>query len=135
MIEYLLDTNICIYIIKRKPVEIFERFSKIPLGKIGISSITLAELFYGVYKSSNIEKNLQALHEFLIPLDIIDFDSRVAIIYGQVRSELERIGQVIGSLDLLIAAHGLSSGLTIVTNNEKEFQRVRGQKVENWIKK
>ena len=133
--EYLLDTNICIYIIKRKPIEIFNRFSQLPLGKIGISTITLAELIYGVAKSSSIEKNTQALQEYLVPLDIIDFDSKAAVIYGRVRSELEKVGQVIGPLDMLIAAHGLSAGLTVVTNNEKEFERVKGLKVENWVKK
>ena len=132
--RYILDTNICIYIIKQKPIEVFEKFRGLPLGIVGISSITLAELVLGVNKSNQREKNQFALNQFLIPLDILDFDTDAALVYGIIRANLEKIGTPIGSLDTLIAAHVKSLGLTLVTNNEKEFSRVEGLKIENWVK-
>lgn len=132
--EYILDTNICIYIIKKKPAQVFARFKLLPLGSVGISSITLAELQYGVQKSSQPEKNQLALDQFLIPLEIIDFDTNAALEYGRIRTDLERNGTPIGPLDTLIAAHVKSLELTLVTNNEKEFKRVAGLKIENWTK-
>ena len=130
---YLLDTNICIYIIKKKPLHIFNRFKSFPLGSIGISSITLAELRFGVEKSIQIEKNKMALEQFLLPLDILYFDDNAAIEYGIIRSYLENKGTPIGPLDTLIAAHAKSEGLTLVTNNESEFQRIDNLKIENWV--
>ncbi len=130
--RYILDTNICIYIIKKKPAQVFEKFKVLPLGSVGISSITLAELAYGVKKSAQTEKNQRALDQFLIPLEIVDFDSNSALEYGRVRTELEKNGTPIGPLDTIIAAHVRSMELTLVTNNEKEFKRVSGLKVENW---
>lgn len=130
---YLLDTNICIYIIKKKPLQIFNRFKSFPLGSIGISSITLAELRFGVEKSIQIEKNKMALEQFLLPLDILYFDDNAAIEYGIIRSYLENKGTPIGPLDTLIAAHAKSEGLTLVTNNESEFQRIDNLKIENWV--
>lgn len=132
--EYLLDTNICIYIIKKKPEIVLEKFKTFHLGSIGISTITLAELQYGIRKSSNPDKNLMALNQFLIPLEIIDFDYKATIEYGLIRTELEKKGTPIGPLDTLIGAHALSLGLTIVTNNKKEFERIEGLKIENWTK-
>lgn len=132
--DYLLDTNICIYIIKRKPEIVLERFSQLPLGSVGISTITLAELEYGIRKSSNPDKNLEALNQFLVPLDIVDFDYNATVEYGKIRADLERAGTPIGPLDTLIAAHALSLNVTLVTNNEKEFNRVIALKVENWAK-
>ena len=132
--EYLLDTNICIYIIKKKPVLVLERFKKFPLGQIGISTITLAELQSGVRKSSNAEKNLKALNQFIIPLEIIDFDYNATIEYGFIRAELEKNGTPIGPLDTLIGAHAKSAGLTLVTNNEKEFSRIPNLNIVNWTK-
>ena len=131
--KYLLDTNICIYIIKRKPIEVLQKFNNFTPGEICISSITLAELQYGVNKSSNPEKNSQALLQFVIPLEVIDFDYNAAIKYGSIRTDLEKRGIPIGPLDTLIAAHCYSKDLTLVTNNEKEFLRVTGLKVENWV--
>ena len=131
--EYILDTNICIYIIKRKPVGVFEKFKSLPMGSLGISSITLAELQYGIMKSSNPEKNREALEMFLTPLEIIDFDYNAATEYGKIRAALEQKGTPIGPLDTLIASHVKSLDLTLVTNNEKEFERVAGLKIENWI--
>ena len=132
--EYLLDTNICIYIIKKKPEIVLEKFKTFPLGSIGISAITLAELQYGIRKSSNPDKNMMALNQFIIPLEIIDFDYRATIEYGIIRAKLEKKGTPIGPLDTLIGAHALGLGLTIVTNNEKEFERIEGLKIENWAK-
>jgi len=132
--EYLLDTNICIYIIKRKPAQVFKRFKKLPLGSIGISSITLAELQYGIRKSSQPHKNQAALNQFLIPLEIVDFNFSATIEYGIIRANLEKDGTPIGSLDTLIAAHAKSLNVTLVTNNEKEFIKVPGLDIENWTK-
>ena len=132
--EYLLDTNICIYIIKKRPIGVFEKFKSLSIGSIGISSITLAELQYGIMKSSFPEKNQEALDKFITPLEIIDFDYNATIEYGKIRADLERRGTSIGPLDTLIAAHDKSLDLILVTNNEKEFERILGLKVENWTK-
>ena len=131
--EYLLDTNICIYIIKKKPLSVFERFKNTIAGSICISSITVAELQYGIMKSSIPEKNQEALDKFLIPLEILDFDFKATIEYGKIRADLEKKGMPIGPLDTLIASHALSLGLILVTNNEKEFERIAGLKIENWV--
>lgn len=132
--EYLLDTNICIYIIKKRPIGVFEKFKCLSIGSIGISSITLAELQYGIMKSSYPEKNQEALDKFITPLEIIDFDYNATIAYGKIRADLERKGTSIGPLDTLIAAHAKSLDLILVTNNEKEFERILGLKIENWTK-
>jgi tRNA(fMet)-specific endonuclease VapC len=132
--EYLLDTNICIYIIKKKPIAVFDRFKQLTIGSIGISSITLAELQYGIMKSSNPDKNREALDKFLTPIEILDFGYYATIEYGKIRAELERKGTPIGPLDMLIASHAKSLDLTLVTNNEKEFERIAGLKIENWTK-
>ena len=130
--QYLLDTNICIYIIKRRPPEVLQRFLAHDPGDIGISAITVAELSYGVRKSQRPEQNQAALEQFLLPLEIVDFDHAAAHQYGQIRAHLERQGLPIGSLDFLIAAQALSLGVVLVTNNEKEFVRVPELQVENW---
>jgi len=129
---YMLDTDICIYIIKHKPMNVLSRFKEIQSGQISMSSITFAELINGARKSQHIEKNIAKLNELGEIIEILPFDKRAAVFYGDVRSKLERRGEIIGSNDLLIAAHALSLGLTLVTNNEKEFQRVDGLKIENW---
>ena len=131
--EYLLDTNICIYIIKRKPESVFTKFREIPFGNIGISSITLSELQYGVMKSSNPEKNQDALEKFITPLQIHEYGFEQTIIYGKIRADLERKGTPIGPLDTLIASHAISLKMTLVTNNEREFKRIPELLVENWI--
>ncbi|MEM1255173.1 MAG: type II toxin-antitoxin system VapC family toxin [Cyanobacteria bacterium P01_H01_bin.21] len=130
--KYLLDTNICIYIIKRKPSDVFSRFQTFEVGDIGISSITVAELTHGTQKSQHPEKNQAALEQFLLPLEIVDFDITAAQVYGAIRSQLEKQGTPIGPLDFLIAAQALSLGIRLITNNEKEFLRVPGLVVENW---
>jgi tRNA(fMet)-specific endonuclease VapC len=128
----LLDTNICIYIIKKKPLSVISELRSREISKIGISSIVLSELEYGVFKSQNSDKNRLALTKFITPFDVIAFDDMAAKKYGQVRSELERSGAPIGPLDTLIAAHALAIDATVVTNNVKEFSRVSGLKYENW---
>jgi len=130
---WLLDTNTCIYIIKQKPVSVFQKFSTIAPGQIALSVITLAELEYGARKSASIEKNLSALHQFSVPFDILTFDERAVIEYGIIRANLEAKGTPIGPLDMLIAAHAKSINYTLVTNNEKEFKRVNGLQIENWV--
>ena len=131
--RFILDTNMCIYIIKKRPLQVFQKLKSLSLGQVGISSITLAELEFGVQKSLHPEKNKGALTQFLIPLEIFDFDSNAAFEYGIIRTDLERKGTIIGSMDLLIAAHVKSIGFILVTNNEKEFNRVEGLKIENWV--
>ena len=132
--DYLLDTNICIYIIKKRPEKVLEKFNTLSLGDVAISSITLAELHYGIMKSSNPKKNQEALDKFLTPLEILDFDYFATIEYGKIRADLEKNGTPIGPLDTLIAAHAKSQKLTLVTNNEKEFRRIPDLKIENWMK-
>jgi len=132
--EYLLDTNICIYIIKKRPASVLKKFESLSLGDVAISSITLAELYYGIMKSSNPRKNQEALDKFLIPLEILDFDYAATIEYGKIRADLEKKGTPIGPLDTLIASHAKSLNLTLVNNNEKEFERIPDLKIENWSK-
>ena len=129
--KYLLDTNICIYVINDRSKGIVERFRKHRLGDIGVSTITAAELAYGVAKSDS-ERNRGALERFLLPLEVVEFDHAAALKYGSVRADLERRGRPIGPLDMLIAAHALALGATLVTNNQREFGRVPGLTVENW---
>lgn len=133
--RYLIDTNICIYILNKRPAKILTRFKKISLGDIGISSISLAELQYGVSKSSFRESNQQRLNEFLVPFEILSFEKQATKYYGDIRTTLEKKGQLIGPLDMLIAAHALSESLILITNNSKEFNRISNLKVENWVKK
>ncbi len=132
--SYLLDTNTCIYIIKKKPKSTLERLREISLDQLSISAITVAELEYGVRKSSYPDKNKIALNEFLIPISILNFDYAATIQYGIIRNDLEKKGTPIGPLDMLIAAHAISMRLTLVTNNEKEFSRIEGLSLENWVK-
>ena len=134
MIQYMLDTNICIYIIKRKPAAVIDRFRQQQISKIGISSITFSELEYGAAKSAKPEKNRYALAQFLAPLEILPYGGDSAIHYGIIRDYLEKQGSPIGSLDMLIAAHVLAIDCTLVTNNEKEFSRVPDLQIENWIR-
>ncbi|MEN9869025.1 MAG: hypothetical protein RLZZ171_8 [Cyanobacteriota bacterium] len=131
--KFLLDTNICIYIIKQKPLEVLHKFNTYQVGDIGISSITVAELEFGVQKSQYPAKNQQALAQFLLPLEIVNFDHAAATLYGDIRARLEKQGTPIGSLDILIAAHALSLQVILITNNIKEFSRVPNLKSENWV--
>ncbi len=132
--KFMLDTNICIYMIKQKPVKVLKRFTQYSPGDILISSVTIAELRYGVEKSLYVQQNHDALSGFIVPLEIAVFDEKAAEEYGKVRAQLEKKGQPIGSMDMLIGAHALSLGVALVTNNTKEFRRINGLKVENWTK-
>lgn len=132
--DFMLDTNTCIYIIKRKPPNVIERFKKIGISQVGISSITLSELLYGVSKSSKPEQNQMALAQFVAPLEILPYGDDAAQYYGNLRAHLEKQGTPIGSLDMLIAAHALSIDCILVTNNEKEFNRIPSSKIDNWAK-
>jgi tRNA(fMet)-specific endonuclease VapC len=130
--KYMLDTNICIYLIKQKPPKVLKYFKTHAVGDIGISSITLAELRYGVSKSEHIEKNRQALDDFVLPLEIADFDEKAAEDYGAIRAGLEKAGKPIGSMDLLIGAHALALGAVLVTNNTKESKQIKNLKIADW---
>ncbi|MFZ0548233.1 MAG: type II toxin-antitoxin system VapC family toxin [Candidatus Promineifilaceae bacterium] len=130
--KYSLDTNICIYIINKRPATIIAKFAQFEPYEIGISAIVVSELQYGVAKSSHPEKNQERLDAFLAPFQILPYDESAAQVYGTIRATLEKTGQPIGREDLLIAAHALANALTLVTNNEQEFLRVPQLKVENW---
>ena len=130
--KYLIDTNICIYIMNHHPPAVLARFKHLGVGEAGISSITLSELYYGISKSKKISQNIKRLEEFLYPFEILAYDENSAREYGKIRSRLERQGQVIGPLDMLIAAHALSRDLTIITNNTREFERVESLRIEDW---
>lgn len=132
--KYLLDTNICIYLIKGNDEKLIKKFIKRSPIDFAISSITLSELWYGVYKSRKQKENKAALTSFLQPFEVIYFDDKAAEIYGLIRTKLESDGNLIGSMDLLIAAIALANNLILLTNNEREFKRVPKLKVENWVK-
>ncbi len=133
--KYLIDTNICIYIMNNHPPEVLKKFKDVCVGDVGISSITVSELYYGACKSKKIKENIKRLEEFLYPFEVLEYDENASKVYGKIRAHLEKKGQVIGPLDMLIAAHALSRQLTIITNNTKEFKRINSLRVENWVKK
>lgn len=132
--RFLFDTNICIYLIKKANPILNKRVLQFDANDLCISSITVAELEVGIYKSIYQERSREALDTFLIPFDVLSFDQEAANIYGRVRADLEKKGTPIDNMDLLIAAHALSLDLTLVTNNEREFKRIVGLKIENWAK-
>ena len=130
--RYMLDTNICIYLIKKKPEKVIRRLQEWSLSDVCVSSITLSELEYGVEKSERRDRNKIALAKFFAPIEVIAYDDLASVQYGKIRSYLEKNGMPIGALDIMIAAHALARGLVLVTNNEREFKRVPGLKMENW---
>ena len=132
--RYLLDTHIVVYIIKQQPPSAIERLHQVGLSEVGISTITLSELLFGVEKSSRPVQNLLALNRFLLGIAILPYDDLAAEAYGRIRAELEHRGRPVGPLDTLIAAHARSLGLTLVTHNTREFRRVSGLAVENWAR-
>ena len=131
--KFMLDTNICIYLIRKNPVRVLKKLQEIKASEVCISSITLAELEYGVQKSQNQNQNKIALAEFIAPLEIEPFEEDAAIKFGEIRTKLEKKGSVIGAYDMLIAAHALSLNVTLFTNNLREFIRISSLKVENWV--
>lgn len=132
MHRYMLDTNIVIYVIKRRPIEVLERFNA-NVGRMVISSITLAELVHGAEKSALPERNLRTVEDFISRLDVLSYDQKAAFHYGSIRAELEKKGTPIGLNDLHIAAHARSEALTLITNNLREFSRMNGLISENWL--
>ena len=131
---FMLDTNACVELIRNQDARILRRMKRRKPDELSVSSVTLSELEYGAAKSANPEKNRLALAEFMTPLNILPYDDTVAPVYGRVRAALEKEGTPIGPLDTMIAAQALSLGLTVVTDNEREFRRVSGLKVQNWAK-
>jgi tRNA(fMet)-specific endonuclease VapC len=128
----MMDTDICIYTIKRKPISVLKRLESLQPGMVVMSAITFAELMNGAKKSLFVEENVRRLHALSELIEVLPFGKNAAAVYGEVRSDLEKRGLVIGGNDLLIAAHALSLDLTVVTNNDREFSRVKGLKLENW---
>lgn len=131
--RYMLDTNICIYLIKHKPPQVFEKLQEHNPDEICISAVTYAELVHGVEKSKAVERNRLALTILLSNIEILDFDMKAAEEYGRIRADLEKKGTPIGPLDMMIAGHAKSLGYTVVTNNVGEFKRVEGLQHENWV--
>ncbi len=131
--KYLLDTNTCIYVINKKSKTILNKLLEIEISEMVISSITVAELFFGVEKSSKKEENLTSLNNFLLPFGILNFDSSDSVTYAKIRTELQKAGTPIGPMDLLIASQAISKDLILVSNNTREFQRVQNLKLENWV--
>ncbi len=132
MLSHLLDTNIVIYVLKRRPIEVMATFNA-HATRVAISSITLAELLHGAEKSDRIAANLAVIEDFVSRLEVLPYGMKAAQHYGQIRAELERSGQCIGLNDLHIAAHARSEGLILVTNNMREFSRVTALRLENWV--
>ncbi|PWQ98072.1 type II toxin-antitoxin system tRNA(fMet)-specific endonuclease VapC [Leucothrix pacifica] len=132
MLKYMLDTNIVIYVIKRKPIEVLDTFNQ-HADQLAISSITLAELLHGAEKSEYVERNLRKIEDFVSRLEVLEYTSNAAAHYGDIRADLERKGTPIGVNDLHIAGHARSEGLVVVTNNLREFERVDGLRTDNWV--
>ncbi|MDP3335098.1 MAG: type II toxin-antitoxin system VapC family toxin [Methylococcaceae bacterium] len=133
MIHYLLDTNICIYLIKKHPPEVLARFQQIQLKQLHIPTITLFELYYGIEKNNSQQRNLAALENFIAPLTVVDFTLDAAKKAAKIRNNLQKLGTPIGAYDIQIAAIALSLNMTLLTNNLREFERVKGLKLENWV--
>jgi tRNA(fMet)-specific endonuclease VapC len=132
MLKYMLDTNIVIYVIKRRPIEVMELFN-LHAGQMCISSITLAELLHGAEKSSKPEHNMRQVEDFVSRLEVLEYGVKAASHYGDIRAVLEHKGAPIGVNDFHIAGHARSEGMTLVTNNLREFERVDALRLENWV--
>jgi len=132
-LTYLLDTNICIYIAKQKPASVLDKFEQLTIGMVGMSIITYGELLYGAQKSNYPERAISNLKELSSMIPSLPLPIQAANHYGEIRSNLEKLGQMIGNNDLWIAAHSLSLEVVLVTNNTKEFARVPGLQIENWV--
>ena len=132
MLKYMLDTNIAIYVIKHRPPEVLATFNQ-HAGQLCISSITLAELIHGVEKSARPDHNLRQVEDFISRLTVLEYGNKASAHYGNIRAVLERKGTITGVNDLHIAGHARSEGVTLVTNNMKEFERVEGLRLENWV--
>ena len=133
MTHYLLDTNICIYLIKKHPPEVFKRFQQIQLKQLHIPTITVFELYYGIEKNNSQQRNLSALENFIAPLTIVNFNIDAAIQAAKIRATLQKQGTIIGAYDIQIAAIALSLNMVLLTNNVSEFERINDLKLENWV--
>lgn len=131
--RFMLDTNLCIYIIRKKPPQVLERFKTFRFSEIGISTITLSELEFGISKSSRPDQNREALIEFLTPLEIVSFNEKAARYYGEIRAFIEKKGKPVGAMDLLIASHAISLSVPLVTNDTRGFKGIPGLQIENWV--
>lgn len=132
MLKIMLDTNICIYVIKRRPIEVLSKFNQYA-GQLCISTVTLAELMHGVEKSAAKKNNLSNVEDFTSRLEILDYGQKAACHYAEIRADLEIKGNVIGVNDLHIAGHARSESLILITNNVREFKRVEGLRIQNWV--
>jgi len=132
MLKYMLDTNMVIYVLKRRPIQVLDIFNQ-NTNRMAISSITLSELIYGAEKSQNISKNLEAIEDFISHIEVLSYDQKTSQAYGQIKAKLENNGEMIGENDIHIAAHAISQGLILVTNNLNEFRRVPHLSLENWV--
>ena len=132
MLRYMLDTNICIYVIKNRPEGLRERFNRLA-DQLCISAVTLAEIIYGAEKSARQIENIKVVEQFASRLDVLPFGERAATHYGQIRADLERAGHPIGLHDMMIGGHARSEGLTLVSNNVREFQHIEGLRIDNWV--
>lgn len=130
---YMLDTNICIYIIKKRPLELLEKFKAVPMEELCISVVTYAELEYGIERSSSKKMNREIIDDFVSHLTVVQWDIQAARQYGKIRAALEKKGTPIGNMDLLIAAHAISQKCVLVSNNLREFERVAHLQYENWV--
>ena len=133
MTEYLLDTKICIYLIKQCPPEVFKRFQQIQLQQLHIPTITVFELYYGIQKNNSHKRNLSALENFIAPLTVVDFNLEAAKKAALIRDSLQKKGTPIGPYDIQIAAIALALDMVLLTNNTREFERIKGLKLENWV--
>jgi len=132
MLRYMLDTNICIYVIKNRPEGLRERFNRLA-DQLCISAVTLAEIIYGAEKSARQIENIKVVEQFAARVDVLPFGERAATHYGQIRADLERAGHPIGLHDMMIGGHARSEGLTLVSNNVREFQHIEGLRIDNWV--
>jgi tRNA(fMet)-specific endonuclease VapC len=132
VLRYMLDTNICIYVIKNRPAALKQKFNRLT-DQLCISSVTLSELYYGAEKSARKDQNLEVVEAFTARLDVLPYADKACAHYGNIRTELELAGKPTGPYDLMIAAHARSEGLIVVTNNLREFKRVAGLRLENWV--
>lgn len=134
MIHWMFDTNTCIFLIKHNSLKLLNHLTKVQVGEIGISSIVLAELWYGIEASRDRKRNEAALNEFLLYAEVLAWPEEAAPIYGRIREQLKKIGTPVGANDLLIAAHAMVTNTILVTDNMREFRRINGLKLENWIR-
>ncbi len=133
MIRYLLDTDICIYLIKQHPPEVLARFQQVQIKQLNISVVTVFELYYGIEKNNSHQRNLSALENFISPLTVVDFTVDAAKKAATIRHQLQQQGTPIGAYDIQIAAIALALNMTLLTNNAREFARVKNLKLENWV--